>query len=78
MMNLVSRCSDSTLDVLFSIASESLEKKTIHESQSLLSPQTEQPHRTGRPVAYAYSSIYSEWNVDKTLSSQEEKSDELM
>ena len=52
--------------------------KTRHESQSPLSPQTEQQYRTERPVVYAYSSSYSEWNVGKTWSSQEWKSDELM
>ena len=31
-----------------------------------------------RPLEDAYSSSYSEWNVDKTWSSQERKSDELM
>ena len=31
-----------------------------------------------RPVVYAHSSSYSEWNVDDTWSSQEWKSDELM
>ena len=51
---------------------------TRHESQFPLSSQTEQRHRTGRPVVDAYSSSYSEWNVDKTWSSQEWKSDELM
>ena len=49
-----------------------------HESQFPLSSRTEQHHRTGRPVKDAYSSSYSEWNVDKTWSSQEWKSDELM
>ena len=77
MMNLVSRCSETTPDVLPSTASES-PGKTRHESQSPLSPQTEQHYRTGRPVVYAYSSSYSEWNVDKTWSSQEWKSDVLM
>ena len=37
-----------------------------------------QHKRTVRPVVYAYSSSYSEWNVDKTWFSQEWKSDELM
>ena len=73
MMNLVSRCSERTPDVLGSTASESL-GKTRSESQSLLSPQIEQHQRTGRPVLDAYSSSYSEWNG----SSQERKSDELM
>ena len=77
MMNLVSRCSERTPDVLPSTASESL-GKTRHESQSSLSLQTEKHERTGRPVVYAHSSSYSEWNVDKTWSSQEWKSDELM
>ena len=77
MTNLVSRCSERTPDVLPSTASES-PGKTRHESQFPLSPQTEQDYRTGRPVVYANSSSYSEWNVDKTWSSQEWKSDELM
>ena len=68
MMNLVSRCSERTPDVLPSTASQSPEK-TRHESQLPLSAQTEQHHRTVG---------YSEWNVDKTWSSQEWKSDELM
>ena len=77
MMNLVSRCSDRTPVVLSSIASESL-GKTRHESQTPLSPQTEMYDRTERPVVHAHSSSYSEWNVDKTWSSQEWKSDEWM
>ena len=40
-----------TPDVLPSTASES-PGKTRHESQSLLSPQTEQHYRTERPVAH--------------------------
>ena len=78
MMNLVSRCSERTPDVPASIAPES-PGKTRYESQKVpLSSRTEQHHRTGRPVEDAYSSSYSEWNVDKTWSSQEWKSDELM
>ena len=77
MMNLVSRCSERTPDVLPSIASEK-PGKTRHESQSPLSPQTEQHHRRGRPVVDAYSLSYSEWNANKHCSSQEWKSDELM
>ena len=77
MMKLVSRCSERTPDVLASTASES-PRKTRHERQFALSPQTEQHERTGRPVVYAYSSSYSELNVHKTWSSQEWKSDELM
>ena len=76
-MNLVSRCSERTPDVLPSIASES-SVKTRHESQFLLSSRTEQHHRTRRHVEDAYSSSYSERNVDKTWSSQEWKYDELM
>ena len=49
MMNLVSRCSERTLDVLASTASESPEK-TRYESQLPLSSWTEQHLRTGRPV----------------------------
>ena len=77
MMNLVSRCSERTLDVLASTASERL-VKTRNESQTALSPQTEQHERTVRPVLVADSSSYSEWNADKNWCSQEWKSDELM
>ena len=77
MMNLVSRCSERTPDVLASTASESPEK-TRHESQFPLSSRTEQHQRTGRLVEDLHSSSYSEWNVDKTCFSQEWKSDELM
>ena len=59
MMNMVSRCSERTLDVLPSPASEN-PVKTRHESQFPLCAQTEQHYRTGRPVVYAYSSSYSE------------------
>ena len=52
--------------------------KTRHESQFLLSSRTEQHHRRGRLVEDAYSSSDSEWNVDKTWSSQEWKADELI
>ena len=77
MMILVSRNSVRDLDVLASTASES-PGKFRHESQSPLSRQTEKYDRTERPVVYAHSSSYSEWNVDKFWSSQEWKSDELM
>ena len=77
MMNLVSRCSERTPDVLPSTASES-PGKTRHESQSPLSSRTEQHQRTGRLVEDAYSSSYSEWDDDKAWSSQEWKADELM
>ena len=68
MMNLVSRCSEWTLDVL----------PSRYESQFPLSSRTEQHHRTGRLVKDAYSSSYSEWNVDKTWSSHEWKSGEML
>ena len=77
MLNLVSRCSERTPDVLASIASES-PGETRHENQFLLSSRTEQHHRTRRLVEDAYSSSFSEWNADETWSSQEWKSDELM
>ena len=88
MMNLIARSNERAPSALSSTASES-PGKTRHESQSLLSPQAEKYDRTGRPVVcpqggahrpvvYAHSSSYSEWNVDKTWSSQEWKSDELM
>ena len=64
MMNLVSRCSERTPDVLASTASGS-PVKTRHESQLPLSSWNEQYQRTGRLVLDAYSSIYSEWNADK-------------
>ena len=77
MMKLVWRCSERTPVALFSTASES-SGKTRHESQTPLSPQTETYDRTGRPIVCAHSSSYSEWHIDKTWSSQEWKSDELM
>ena len=77
MMNLVSGCSEWTPDVLASTASES-PGKTRHESQIPLSSWIEQQPRTVRPVLDAYSSSYSEWNVNKTWFSEEWKSDELM
>ena len=77
MMSLVSRCSVRDPNVLASTATESL-TKTRHESQFPLSSRTEQHHRTGQPVEDAYSGSYSEWNVDKTWSSQEWKSDEML
>ena len=63
MMNLVSRCSVRDPNVLASTASERL-GKTRSESQLTLSSRTEQHQRTGRLVENAYSSSYSEWNVD--------------
>ena len=66
MMNLVSRCSERTPDVLASIASES-PGKTRSESQVPLSSWNEKYDRTVRPVVHAHSSSYSEWNIDKNL-----------
>ena len=77
MMNLVSRCSVRNPNVLASTASES-PMKTRSESQVPLSSWNEQQPRTERPVMLASSSNSSEWNTDKTWSSQEWKSDELM
>ena len=77
MMNLVSRCSERTPDVLASTASES-PGQTRYESEIPLSSWNEQEPRTGRLVKHAYSSSYSEWNADKNRSSQEWQSDELM
>ena len=87
MMNLIARSSEKAPAALSSTASES-PVKTRSESQTPLSPQVEKYDRTGRPVACsqradqlvvcAHSSSYSEWNVDKTWSSQEWKSDKLM
>ena len=76
-MNLVSRCSETNPDVLASTALES-PRKTKSESQLLLSSWTEQHLRTGRLVKDAYSSDFSEWNIDEKWSSQEWKSDEVM
>ena len=86
MMNLIARSSERVPSAQSSTASESPEK-TRHESRSPLSPQVEKYDRTvrpvvcskraDRPVVCAHSSSYSQWNVDKTWSSQEWKSDEL-
>ena len=77
MMNLVSRCSERTPDVVLSTASESL-VKTRYESQLPLSSVNEQQPRTGRPVMGASSSNYSQWNIDDKWSSQEWKYGEML
>ena len=77
MMSLIARSSERAPSALSSTASQS-PGKTKHESQSPLSLQTEKCDRTGKPVVCGHSSTYSEWNIDKTWSSQEWKSDELM
>ena len=68
MMNLVSRCSERTPDVLPSTASQS-PGKTRYESHLPLSSWNEQHERTERPVLDAYSSSDSEWNADKPMMS---------
>ena len=86
MMSLIARAPSA----LSSTASKS-PRKTRHGRQSPLSMQAEMYDRTRkavvcrdtsherhRPVENAHSSSYSEWNIDKTWSSQEWKSDELM
>ena len=60
-----------------SIASES-PGKTRYDSHLSPSSWTEQHLRTGRLVKDAYSSSESEWNANKSWSSQEWKSAELM
>ena len=90
MMSLIARSSERAPSALSSIASES-PGKTRQESQSPLSAQAKMYDRTVKPVVCrdtsherhrlvekAHSSSYSEWNIDKTWSSQEWKSDELM
>ena len=64
MMNLVSRCSERNSDVLASTASQRT-GETRYDSQIPLSSWTEQHQRRGRHVKDAYSSSYSEWNVDE-------------
>ena len=69
MMNLVSRCSVRNPNALASTASVS-PVKTSSESQIPLSSWNVQQPRTVRLVEDAYSSSYSEWNAEKTWSSQ--------
>ena len=83
MMSLIAQSSERAPSALSSIASES-PGKTRQESQSPLSAQAEMYDRTEKPVVCydtsherhrlaekAHSSSYSEWNIDKTWSSQE-------
>ena len=90
MMSLIARSIERPPSALSSTASES-PGKTSQESQSPLSAQAEMYDRTVKPVVCrdtsherhrlvekAHSSSYSGWNIDKTWSSQEWKSDELM
>ena len=85
-----SRSSERSPSALSSTASES-PGKTRQESQSPLSAQAEKYDRTEKAVVCrdtsherhrlvdkAHSSSNSEWNIDKTWSSQEWKPDELM
>ena len=76
-MNLVSRCSERTPDVLASTASES-PGITRYESHLPLSSWNEQQPITGRLVMGACSSNHSEWSIDDTWSSQDWKSDEML
>ena len=77
MMNLVSRYSERTPDVLASTASKS-PVKTKSESQNVpLSSFNVQQTSTGRPVLGASSSNYSEWNIDDKWSCQVWKSGEM-
>ena len=69
MMNLASRCCERDPYVLASTASESPGK--TRSERIPLSSWNEQHLRTERLVKDAYSSSYSEWNVDETWSSQE-------
>ena len=90
MMSLIARSIERPPSALSSTALESPEK-TRQESQSPLSSQAEMYDRTEklvvcsdtsherhRLVEEAHSSSHSEWNIDKTWSSQEWKSGELM
>ena len=52
--------------------------ETRWEIQLLLSLCTEQHLRTGRPFRDAYSSDYSEWNIDEKWSSQVWKPGEML
>ena len=90
MMSLIARSSERHPSAVSFTASEST-WKTRQESQSPLSAQAEMYDTTGKPVVCrdtsherhrlvekAHSSSYSECNIDKTWSTPEWKSDELM
>ena len=76
MMDLVSRCSERTLDVLASTASDF---RSLVGNQTWKSTTSElmewAASKNRKAVENAHSSRYSEWNVDKTWSSQEWKSE---
>ena len=74
MMNLVSRCSERTPDVLPSTTSESTEK-TRHESQTPLSPQIEKYDRTGRHVVTSQQADQFIIEDDETNSNAEAESE---
>ena len=78
MMNLVSRSIERPPDQCYASTASESPGKTRHESQLPLSSWTEQQPRTERLVKDAYSSSYSEWNVDEKWFSQEWKSDEVL
>ena len=77
MMNLVSRCSERTPDVLPSAASESPENTKSDSQKVPLSSFNAQHTGTGKPVMLASSSNSSEWNNDDKWSSQVWKPGEM-
>ena len=72
MMNLVSRCSERTPDVLASTASECPGEAKSVSQNVLLSSLNVQQTSTGRNVLGASSSNYSEWKIDDKWSSHVE------
>ena len=74
MMNLVSRWSERTADVLASTASQSVGKTTSESQNVLLSSVHVQQTSTVRLLLDASSSIYSERNIDDKWSPQVWKS----
>ena len=62
-MNLVSRCSERTPDVLASTASESAGQPDL-KVKYLWARGMSSIKEQGRPGLGAYSSSYSEWNAD--------------
>ena len=75
MMNLVSRCSERTPDVLASIASES-SGKTRYESQQPLSSWIEQHQRRGRPALDARHFLSNRKQSTMSKKAQESKTKE--
>ena len=77
MMNLVSRYGVRDPNVLVSTASESSVKAKSESQNVPLSSLNMQQTSSVRPVLYASSSNYSEWNIDDKWSSQVWKSGEM-